>query len=147
MNNKYYTPEVEEFHVGFEYEIFIPEKYEWCKETFYLNQGHIDQIRFVDIQDGSFKNPIRCKYLSHEDILSLGFIQDVRTKHNEYLYTVISEEIDAYKTIYRLTIDFDEIVIEVSDADSYFKGDILFRGDVKNKYELKILLHQLNIQR
>ena len=29
MNNKYYTPEIEELHVGFECEVFYPREEKW----------------------------------------------------------------------------------------------------------------------
>ena len=44
LDSKYYTPLIEEFHPGFEYEIMIPEKSSWSKEVFYLNESHIRLI-------------------------------------------------------------------------------------------------------
>ena len=92
--DKYYTPAIEEFHSGFEYEIMIPEKSSWSKEVFYLNESHIRLIKFVELQDEFTKNKIRVKYLDKADIESLnikdyniilnsGFV-DIWRKHDSY---------------------------------------------------------------
>lgn len=67
MKNKYYTPELHEFHIGFEFEEKIVDDlwksskflYRWFEERYFLKQ--IDN-----------KN-IRVKHLDREDIESLGW--------------------------------------------------------------------------
>ena len=61
-NNLYYTPEISEFHVGFEYEVFDKLHNIWNKENNFF------------LQQGDFKDEIRVKYLDQFDIESLGFI-------------------------------------------------------------------------
>jgi len=70
MKNKYYTPTIEEFHVGFEYEyqdgVDKDNKDVWKKtictksDFRYLSKTKIKDFR-------------RVKYLDREDIESLGF--------------------------------------------------------------------------
>lgn len=67
-NNKYYTPEIEEFHIGFEYEFNVGNT-TWTKFIFDLDRP--DKVL------ENFKlNPqlFRVKYLDKEDIESLGFV-------------------------------------------------------------------------
>lgn len=127
--NKYYTPRLKEFYSGFEYEVYIPEKNIWSKETFYLNQSHISVIEYVDIQDDTTSNPIRVKYLDKEDIKSLGFEQ----QRLPYQYK---------KDWYTLVERHEEHQYIIEDGRNQ---DQIFVGTIKNKSELKVLLKQLNI--
>ena len=70
---KYYTPSIEEFRVGFEYEVYVPEKELWSKETFYLDASHINLVKYVNIQTENTLKKVRVKYLDREDIESLGW--------------------------------------------------------------------------
>lgn len=82
MENKYYTPSIEEFHIGFECEMLseiyggtaVPieqHKEIWRKYT--LNRQDI--IRFF-IQTDELARPLfRVKYLDKENVESLGFEQ------------------------------------------------------------------------
>ena len=91
MNNKYYTPEIEEFHFGFEYEL-IPsvglaimnfdtpnEKTEvkWATEyakcVFGKTQANIMGDDTSYIKSAIKDNKVRVKYLDREDIESLGW--------------------------------------------------------------------------
>lgn len=132
---KYYTPKIEEFHVGFEYEqasmkMAAPKK--WHKEIFYLNDSHIDIVKY-----GSLDKNTRVKYLDKEDIESLGFKHigagwfeskelDCRVRKWKGL------EVDIYKNWSHLN------VTEQNELKC-------FTGEIKNKSELKKLLKQLSI--
>ena len=67
--SKYYPPELEEFHVGFEFELNIPDK-GWCK-LFYP----VFNINPRDISS-DVRNQTRVKYLDRKDIESLGWARD-----------------------------------------------------------------------
>src|SRR6056297_302162 len=76
MDKNYYTPDIEEFHVGFEYEV----RNELKKDSW--NNYHFDNKflpLFTSLKDKlSIKNEIenrniRVKYLDKEDIEDLGF--------------------------------------------------------------------------
>ncbi|MBC7845566.1 MAG: hypothetical protein H7Y10_03640 [Flavobacterium sp.] len=153
MENKYYTPTIEEFHVGFECE-------HKTQELIAKAIGKIIDIKFLfgeDIkipENDLFEHHIfdgrnlqiyslnphllkdfRVKYLDREDIESLGW--ELRTDENRDLhipeYTIerfyLKDLADVFFTIY-----------DDSAVDEY-----VFRGKIKNKSELKKLMMQLEI--
>ena len=68
--NKYYTPEIEEFYVGFEYEIY--KHNQWVGDK--LSSGrHLDTE--VDLGYKDIKPNVRVKHLSRQCIEELGFTQ------------------------------------------------------------------------
>jgi hypothetical protein len=104
MENKYYTPKIEEFYVGFEFEfhgmttgglamldfskdIGNPEKivvskpdYKvWTKEVFTHKYFDIYYRRLEDVEKLIEAGQIRVKYLDREDIESLGWIHTGRS--------------------------------------------------------------------
>ena len=92
MENKYYTPKIEEFHVGFKYEVF--QKGEVYDPNFmYLIPPDTEDkwIKYIYPDpflgynlDKMFKTYIiRVKYLDREDIESFNFHRDkIRSKIN-----------------------------------------------------------------
>jgi hypothetical protein len=79
MKNKYYTPEIEEFHVGFEvtYNHFNKRIIHVIKED-ELNYGDYQGVTdFYEI----IKNEPLVKYIYKEDIESLGFKKSMT--HND----------------------------------------------------------------
>ena len=125
MGNKYYTPSIEEFHVGFEYEILetndalikIGEKreYVWFKR---IANEHIfeEEINTMDgempFSAGFSEGTIRVKYLDKEDIESLGFIESKET--DGYFYKELNRnseklvlELIQYKATGSFTPDAD----------------------------------------
>ena len=129
---KYYTPEIEEFHVGFEYECEstrYPDKNNWHPEVFYMNNSHIDMI-------GSHlgKKNVRVKYLDKEDIESLGFKE---LGHNGW----ISDDQIRIKHLFGDVYDILDYGLKVKGESplQYLK----FSGIIKNKSELVKLLKQI----
>jgi len=133
----YYTPEAEEFYIGFEYEI----------------EQHGDNTFRVDNEWATFEleyeeltfpklwlkpNSVRVKYLDSEDIKSLGFrqitddcydlpLKEFRGRTNQELRILLRETVLIY--------------LAISPGDS--ETMVLFTGKIKNKSELKKLLKQL----
>lgn len=137
-NNKYYTPEISEFHVGFEYErlwLHI-EPPKWEKETFYLNDSHIKLMQYslTDIEPLA-----RVKFLDQEDIESLGW------EFNGTFYTI--------KNIWILRKFEDSLIIYKDYSNGKLthpwmyedSTDTFFEGTIKNISELKRLMKQLGI--
>jgi len=63
---KYYTPKIEELHIGFEYEVKLNSG-EWVKRE-------LSTLSELNFEDWSVKqNDVRVKYLDIEDIESLGY--------------------------------------------------------------------------
>ena len=159
MKNKYYTPKIEEFKVGFEYEILgqANQKPSWKKVVFDLNHHTIfypktETTRNIldwRLRDGD----IRVKCLDQSDIEECGFV---------VLKSGI--EISAQKLLpdtdfkfYELDYDTDDnrLVIEEFvqskminkklNSDTY-DSFIIFSGYVKNKSQLLDLLSMLNVK-
>ena len=129
--DKYYTPEISEFFVGFEYETSYLQDYDtWKKEILEEDDaGYFQSIYFGDAVPTEF----RVKYLSREDIESLGFSQidyDTYRFGIEEIYLEFNPE---YKT-FIYSKKYDPI-----------KNNNLFVGTIKNKSELIKLLKQLQM--
>jgi len=133
--SKYYIPTIEEFHVGFEYEMNPTEDGE--NIAFVVGEG---DLSYVEIW--LREKLVRIKYLDQEDIESLGFEfeeedSDFITfrKHNDDQYYweihVVKDKI--WKDIY------------ICEVNLYKTGweEPKFEGDIKNKSELKIVLKQI----
>lgn len=134
MENKYYTPTIEEFHVGFEFEqkigTSVSTKEEvWVKSIFEFipNADKILSILSDDL--------IRVKLLDREDIESLGF----------ELYVIKEYTISFLKkcTGFSVFIIYQETNTVIS---VYINAEKIFLGNIKNKSELQKLMTQLNIK-
>lgn len=153
--DKYYIPNIEEFHVGFEYELLKKVsrydnywRFEIVKKVFtpVKTNRDFDWIRLkIDLED----KEIRVKYLDQEDIESLGFINSKLT--NEiWLY---KDKLDFRGLGEKYTIGINWrpgrnhlLVFYVPDEKQIPAGLTIFAGAIKNKSELKRLMKQLNIQ-
>lgn len=131
MENKYYTPSIEEFYSGFEYELLghsgkmVPggitqkwETLEYSLDASYLN----DEDSLKELLDCG---EIRVKYLDSSDIEELGFIDGIKGDYKLIFYAAPR----CYCIIYY-------------NPDS----KCLFDGIIKNKSELRKILNMLNIK-
>ena len=139
MDNKYYTPEISEFYVGFEFEIASyggkmlpgsPTIKEWIQDKLTSDLYDINYI--LDIyNEGKQCTDIRVKYLDSSDIEELGFIfeeQVVGKITFKYTKNNFIELHKLYTTILILN-----------------NGRTIFEGFIKNKSELIRLLGWLNV--
>jgi hypothetical protein len=160
MDNKYYTPELEEFCIGFEYEeyqqkewnkLISPPKslgYEWVKKVFDTSTSlgkikhNVEGMNWMidGVDKGHPTCKIKVKYLDKEDIESLGFTCKVWNNlsgyfcRGEYTLGLHSKETDS-KLFMFCTISQND------DGNNIIR----FSGKIKNKMELKKLLKQLEI--
>ena len=139
MENKYYTPTIEEFHVGFEYEEetiiytdkgwFTHKDLGWEKKIFdstsYMENYYLSE-RVKRGLVGKYNPTIRVKYLDREDIESLGFAQTVE---DQYTLDDIEFLID------------DDLFVQIIKDDGF-----LFQGTIKNKSELKKVLKMIGYE-
>jgi len=159
---KYYTPTIEEFHLGFEYEYLGSIKNDTWEKI--LTEQEDLSIMFDDFEhemDGKFNELYRVKYLDREDIESLGFLKsdDIHHQKERLLF---GEEFICFKK----RVDHNDLYIEMLGNISFFNKHKLiisiwnnetmkiekehtpahlFNGIIKNKSELKKLMHQLQI--
>ena len=159
---KYYTPKLEEFHVGFEYEfksntfdgtVKTKEQFdeaEWSTDTF---EGHDFPYLYRALNGRNVENGlcgIRVKYLDRDCIESLGWSHDYNAEpipnreelpvYEGYLFDKQNETGELW-ILYHFS---DNIVWIEYIKDCGLQGYV-FKGTIKNKSELKKLLKQLGI--
>ncbi len=149
IDNKYYTPSIEEFYVGFQFEYldknkwietnnFVDSLTEWDTESTYTVKSMI--------QDGE----IRVKYLDKEDIESCGWVLI-----NEIKSPFTNKVLDRYMinkehgfntgiTWYLNQLD-NNWSIESNSYSSYGSNKQNMEFNIKNKSELQKLMKQLGI--
>jgi len=120
---KYYTPSIEEFHVGFEYEISY--------------DGETYQSKVVDDSDELHRIKtaieslwVRVKHLDREDIKSLGWKYVPATKTFE-LIDLAGYEWELIFIPQTLSVDID-----------LYKGNP-FSGTIRNKSELATIMRMI----
>lgn len=144
MNEKYYTPDISEFHVGFEYQWknkdnFPSEEY---RESTIACGTQID-----DILEPKAQYDIRVKHLDKEDIESLGWLGVIPSNvENKVDYLVTSWVTDMYNDGYILIKTYPYGNYKYCIAfGNYEKNRVCFEGNIKNKSELKKLMQQVGI--
>lgn len=152
LENKYYTPSLDEFYVGFEYEfkniIETPsgDVESWDDQHWEYSLWYSDLLQYLK------EDRIRVKYLDSEDIESLGFTYIKTHAGTTEMYFEkdnLALSFDPnfkygktgcnYLRIYEFKLNNSEIYYDL-DSDI-----TLFTGSIKNISELKKLLKQLNI--
>lgn len=128
-NNKYYTPSIDEFYVGFECEFLLPQ---WEEEGWKFNYIDATYDLYVLEQLITLER-VRVKYLDKEDIESLGFICEVISEN--YLSFFKDDLWLQLTTISGIT------KLAIKDQETF-----LFIGTIKNINELRKLLKQLGIE-
>ena len=130
MENKYYEPDVEDFYVGMIYETEQDElRGIWEENTINTLRELEELCKYNSKYIGKYSN-IRVKYLSKEDIESLGFKQHEKLKYQYYKDHFMFVELHR---------DNQYSIEDLTDSQC------IFYGMIKNKSELKKLLIQLEI--
>ena len=149
MDSQYYTPDVSEFFVGFEYE----EKSSglWTKQV-YNDKSPILTGQWFDghtymyntIEQYIQQEIIRVKYLDREDIESLGFFYYRGVKETGSQGMLLSNKLTfTKKKNFYLVFDTvnREVIIEKLTSNEQF-----FKGFIKNKSQLVKVLEMLDIE-
>jgi len=123
MENKYYVPNITEFHVEFE----------WKDENEQWHRSVPTEITIEGFNEQTYG--LRVKYLDREDIESFDF----NTEDNGECYN----KIKAFDIYGLYSWEWDKGV--KNQYKIILNGDTLFLGSIKNKSELKVLLKQLKI--
>jgi len=138
-NTKYYTPTIEEFHVGFEFE-FLNNQNEWIfSNDFSLDFADDDTDTVSEVERLLEVSKIRVKNLCREDIESENWELDSCVE-KECFY--IHKSSNLKNGTIRLVFREKEGSIEIN-CDKF--GEC-FYGILKNKSELQKLMIQLNIK-
>jgi len=138
---KYYTPEIEEFHVGFEYEIRDPDfqgqsdEEEWKKKVF-------DRSTLMDtLQHWKFFQDYRVKCLDEQDIKECGWKKSAEQRD---LYSInwIDNPNEKKNAIWMAKVNENKYQITDCRHTWHF---VLFVGTIKNKSELKRIMKMICI--
>jgi len=154
--SKYYTPEISEFHVGFEYERLISMKGGTAvpkEEHHEIWEKHIATKHEIAWMFTNFPNVVRTKYLDQKDIESFGFEGTDETLCNGRATTRLwKDDITIwFDTNFAKFAEGRNISISVDDpvrckgSDNKFKQKVLFRGYVKNKSILEQILKMIGV--
>ena len=136
QNNLYYTPTIEEFHVGFEYQEL------WGLKN--INEEWLTQLYDENDLIQNLCETLRVKYLDQSDIESLGW---KLIKSNDNRDTFILEINNEFKYGLYKNSNSNNINIDSVDNKKYItESKSYFKGTIKNKSELKKLMQQLNIK-
>jgi len=138
MDPKYYTPTIDEFCIGFEYQEHTDPRHDegWTDQKIEDVDG---LIRFLQLHRKDSDADLRVKFLDQADIESLGW-----TLIKKDLYQIDGgyqklELIDANHNLKIWYAKIHSIILTQDDIG------LVFQGNVKNKSELKRLMTQLNI--
>lgn len=134
MKNKYYTPQIEEFHIGFEFEMHDT----WGGWNKMVLTEDLFKNPLVPLGSGNERAPYywktRVKYLDTTDIKELGFIQksenDIYITFEKDNITLLLDKTDVGKVI----------ITKVVDGKHYG----FFWGICKNKSELQRILNMVS---
>jgi len=135
---EYYTPKIEEFHVGFEYAVRYSDHGNWGPwiELDCSDAHQIFQAKSI-MEGGSKKVQFRVKCLDGEDIKSLGFahVQSTEKKNIAKAEYVTYDVFTDGKHNIGLYGD-GTVVIQM-------KYVTVFHGTIKNKAELEFILERI----
>src|SRR5690606_11246320 len=146
-------PAIEEFHVGFEYEIYSQD--EWKKDILMpQDYDYPDLGELAWIENMLFINKIRVKYLDKEDIIELDwkitkdkkYEFDAQYLKQDYIFWDLTYDIEDHKLIIE---EFYQSKLcaktSYTENPNLYNSKIIFDGTIKNKSELQILCKQLGI--
>ena len=162
MKELYYTPSIEEFCVGFEYETYEPEEPVEGEKGFIWVKRCADECVFdseINTMDGEMpftagfsESVIRVKYLDIQDLEDLGFVHigGKLSAYGEQLFSAKKETGFNTGTEYIITYSQRNpcsIKIKQINYDSHFNHTSEFSFIVKNKSELRRLLKQIGYEK
>jgi hypothetical protein len=125
---KYYTPTIEDLHIGMEAEFNF--NGEW-KEFIFQGIGQ-------DVVAYHKQGLYRVKFLDEDDILELGWKKEMLDKY------VIDEKYTMHP-YYDYKFNDRENLVRIFKSKPQRPYDEIFRGDIKNKSELKKIMQMLGI--
>lgn len=155
MNNKYYTPQIEEFRIGFECEMHTTvgnEDMGWTKQILNASKasGIIRRLSLYTAEQSG----IRVKYLDQNDIEECGF-KLIKSYSDELIFQLQDGDYSFYELGFQQEEDFkiciehwqqNKLCAKVLPLDQWSCFNI-FLGTVKNTSELKLLLNMLGINK
>ena len=156
MENKYYTPDLSEFHIGFEFETTYVlmttgaqrKSGEWAKTKL---KSYDTRWFFDSYQADAAPTEFRVKFLDREDIESLGFkmIEPEKSNYGGKLFSCTKECWlgSNSPTEYRLHLgQHSKVLLTSSEHTSYGVNEQEMQLTIKNASELKRVLKQIGYE-
>jgi hypothetical protein len=153
MENKYYTPVIEEFHVGMTVQIYdqsttkMISKVEWHDVVITPNENDYGRkVGFNRLPKLIANNKVRVKCLNKEDISSFGWVFYQYSKSTWFEREAILN-IEGH-VFHKITLEYDFSDNKIRICAFRNNDEIyidIFIGVIKNKSEFKRLLKQLGI--
>lgn len=132
--SKYYIPEIEEFHVGFELDLFSEAERKWVD---YVVSTDSD---FVELGVSIIQRQARVKHLDQEDIESLGWVfNELQSSDQPYGWTAYQFGDNKYLELWA-----KEFTVEIEETGPE-GNQTRFDGKIKNKSELKRIMKMVGI--
>ena len=154
--NKYYTPELKEFCVGFEYEeryLNWGDKWSEWGERIINNLTNLETFnRFINKEFRSFEDiqeyEYRVKHLDQSDIIDCGFMKVANDPVRQKWINALSFEgndcrIELFPYIDGIPEQLRGVVTVFTTLS--YGGCIKFHGKIKNKQELKTILKMIGV--
>jgi hypothetical protein len=143
MEIKYYIPELEEFHPGFEYEIempylgYIPARFGVDK----ISHPELDQ--FTDELEKIAHANVRVKELDQEDLEELGW----ESKGSRwYSLKEVPGELGYWTHVmFHMWGEDSPIIAYRGEPETAMEDQHLFVGLIRNKSEMKRLMKQIHL--
>ena len=152
MENKYYTPTIEELSINQEVYLLDTGNYksEFTKDDIYPMNVNITQltdyptiwVKTKSTESGHklyevYPDQIGLKYLDQSDIESLGWLDGELRGMTPFIFNEMDPDNE-----FQLYYQFDNQFAQIYNCHSQF----IFQGTIKNKSELIKLMQQLNIK-
>ncbi|MES2778480.1 MAG: hypothetical protein V4651_01165 [Bacteroidota bacterium] len=144
--NKYYTPDISEFHVGFEFErheghrVYYkedsPVEFNWVEKKWDESQIRVGKLR-CEIND----KLIRVKHIDHEDLVALGWIE-----LSKFQFAIGAITQMSFSGQSASTLIYEESNYYDHERETYRPNrNIRFNGFIRNKSELARIMRQIGI--
>lgn len=144
----HYNPDIEEFHVGFEYELEVMSSSGASTEfvEFSVDNGaDIDNAFIFD----DWSSSVRVKYLDSLDVESFGFESSMKWLMEGGRY-YLTKDYNCPRGFYQYAFvvmnERNSHTLIVIASDEHFSDSrTLFAGDIKNKSELGVVLKMVGV--
>ena len=136
--NKYYTPSIEEFHIGFDYQYYVATTSLWHDQSIVFIED------FEEIEEDLSYNKIRVKYLDQSDLEEIGFkhVEDKMVGDIGQLFTLNNGRYFVHLE-YTIFSSWASIKIETSVYENSTRTLVVHSIRIKNKLELKKVMQML----
>jgi len=150
--SKFYTPDISEFYVGFECEFFnITTTKTWLPiicDVDYISIAYDTFEHGSNFDDDSIEQTFRVKYLNKREIETTLNRKQLKGDNIDLNFQLIIND----NLFYEFDYNINNKILEIEKWTTYNNEEnnnrvhTIFRGEIKNKSELIILLNKLNIK-